>query len=128
MALEQKAALNAGATVTGASIITDASHLFATFPLLAFICIGFVGGASGFFLLQDQGKLDALSWRMNLCVFARRMLLGGAIGTMIYVGWADQSDSRGLWLLATGAMATSPVEMIKKAVDLLQQVVTRRTG
>ncbi|MEK9809113.1 MAG: hypothetical protein VW362_01600 [Candidatus Nanopelagicales bacterium] len=128
MAIEQKAALNAGATITGASVITDASQLFVAFPMLGFIAIGVVGGLSGFFLLQEQGRLDALSWRMNLCVLARRMMLGAAIGTVIYVGWADQSEARGLWLLATGIVATSPVEMIKKVVDLAQQVLTRKAG
>jgi hypothetical protein len=87
-----------------------------------------VGGLSGFFLLQEQGKLDALSWRMHLCVLARRVILGAAIGIVIYVGWADQSESRGLWLLATGIVATSPVEMIRKAVELLQQVLARKAG
>jgi hypothetical protein len=43
MAIEQKAALNAG-TVTGASVIADVSHLLTTFPLLSFAAIGAVGG------------------------------------------------------------------------------------
>lgn len=126
--LEQKAAVNAVAAVTGASVVTDVSHLLVTFPLISFACIGAVGGAMGYLLLAEQGKLDALSWRSSLCVLVRRLLLGGSIGTVVYVGWADQVETKGLWLLATGIIATSPVELTKKAIDLFVGLVSKRTG
>jgi hypothetical protein len=69
-----------------------------------------------------------LTWRSSLCVLVRRLLLGAAIGTVVYVSWADQSEARGLWLLATGVIATSPVDMIRKIVELAQSVLTRRAG
>ena len=127
MSIEPKAALNVG-TVTGASVFADVSQLLAAFPLLSFAAIGAVGGLSGYLLLADTGKLDELTWRSSLCVLVRRLILGAAIGTVVYVGWADESQARGLWLLATGIIATSPVEMIRKVVELAQSVLTRRAG
>ena len=126
--LEQKAAVSAVTTVTGASVFADISHLLAVFPLISFAAIGMVGGAMGYLLLAEQGKLDSLSWRQSLCVMTRRVVLGAAIGTVVYVGWADQIEAKGLWLLATGVIATSPVELTKKMIDTMVGLFQRRTG
>lgn len=126
--IEQKAAVSAVMTVSGASVFADISYLLAAFPLISFGLIGVVGGAMGYLLMAEQGRLDALSWQQSLCVMTRRVVLGAAIGTVVYVAWADQIEAKGLWLLATGVIATSPVELTRKAIDTMVGLFQRRTS
>lgn len=128
MALEQKAVANAASTLVGASILGDISLALQSWPILAFIGLGTIGGVSGFFLAQESGRFDQSSRRDIWCFLGRRIILGAAIGVVVYVGWADQSEMRGLWLLATGVIATSPVEMVRKVIEVLTGLVQKRMG
>jgi hypothetical protein len=123
-AIEQKTALS----VTGASFVADISSAIVAYPILGFLSLGCIGGLSGAFLAQEAGTLDTMDRRGALCFFARRIILGMAIGVTVYVGWADQSQAPGLWLLATGIISTSPVEMVRKVVEVAQSFLARKAG
>jgi len=127
MAIEQKAALSV-ASVTWASMVAEITSIIVANPILGFISLGCIGGMSGAFLAQEAGVLDQMDWRKALCFFARRVILGASIGVTVYVGWADQSQASGLWLLATGIISTSPVEMVRKVIEVAQSFIARKAG
>lgn len=123
MAIEQKAL-----AISAIPILSDMAATMVAWPLLKFVGLGLVGGASGFFLAQETGKLDGMSRREVLCFLGRRLVLGACIGVMVYVGWAGTSEYANLWMLGVCVISTSPIEMIKKVVEVAQGFIQTKGG
>jgi len=123
MAIEQKAL-----AFSAISLLSDVAAMLLAWPVLKFIGLGLVGGASGFFLAQETGRLDNLSRGQRACFLSRRLLLGACIGVMVFVGWAGDSEYVNMWLLAVCIISTSPIEMVKKIVEVAQSFITKKAG
>ena len=104
--------------------LTESGVLFDRVPMAGFVAIGAIGGVSGWALAVEMGKLDSHPLRGHVCVLARRIVLGMAIGVAVGALWLDAgTSSRGLWMLGTGIAAAAPVEIAKAAIDSMVRLI-----